>query len=170
MHDLRSAFIMRGFMETGLRNRPDVGVEFIGKAIEVIEWGRQVWRSVKKEDRGVIFERTFLRGVQSLHLEVFMKVCICLPCSTRRTSPSDHDAAPPRRPTCSTLAWTRSTRWRSCCSTPRTSWRASTSRRSSKTSTRASSSASSSIPRRGHWRKWCERLRTSCARSRLPTA
>lgn len=73
---LLSAYIMRGFMETGLRGRADVGVEFIGKAIEIIEWGRQVWRNVRKEDRGVIFEETFLRGVQSLHLETFMKV-IC---------------------------------------------------------------------------------------------
>ncbi|KAF7798630.1 hypothetical protein EIP86_009852 [Pleurotus ostreatoroseus] len=67
------AYIMRGFMETGLRGRADVGVEFIGKAIEIIEWGRQVWRNVRKEDRGVIFEETFLRGVQSLHLETYMK-------------------------------------------------------------------------------------------------
>ncbi|KAJ3556321.1 hypothetical protein NM688_g2091 [Phlebia brevispora] len=67
------AYIMRGFMESGLRNRHDTGVEFIGKAIEIIRWGRKTWQFVRKEDRGVIFEDTFLIGVQNMHLEIFMK-------------------------------------------------------------------------------------------------
>lgn len=52
----------------------DAALEFHTRAIEVLEWGRQVWRSVPKDDRGAIFEITFLRGVKSLRLDTMMRV------------------------------------------------------------------------------------------------
>ena len=80
----RSGFIMRGFMEAGLRGAPDVGVEFLGRALELLEWGRQAWRTVPKDSRGVIFEDTFFRGVQNMHLHLFMQVGVHTMFTSRR--------------------------------------------------------------------------------------
>lgn len=65
---------MRGFLENGLSDNLDASLEFYNSAVEVLEWGRQVWRNEPKENRGVVFERTFLRGVKSLRLEALAKV------------------------------------------------------------------------------------------------
>lgn len=66
---------MRGFMEGGFSGNYSVTVEFISHALEVLEWGRKTWKNVSREDRGSIFEDTFIRGVRSLHIDAFMKVC-----------------------------------------------------------------------------------------------
>ncbi|KAG2346573.1 hypothetical protein BDR05DRAFT_959508 [Suillus weaverae] len=68
------AWIMRSMLERHLRDKPEVGIQFLKQAIDLLEWGRNVWKNVKKTDRGTIFEDTFLRGVRSMHLEMFMDV------------------------------------------------------------------------------------------------
>lgn len=65
---------MRGFIEHILRRQYLPAHEFLSRAIEVIEWGRTVWKDVPTEERGAIFEATFLRSVRALHLEVSMSV------------------------------------------------------------------------------------------------
>lgn len=57
-----------------LTNKPDNGVQFLKRAVDLLEWGRNVWKNVHKDDRGAIFQDTFLRGVRSLHLKMFMNV------------------------------------------------------------------------------------------------
>jgi len=49
-------------------------IEFVGRAIEILEWGRSAWATVPKDDRGAIFEWTFLRGVKALYLNMYHKV------------------------------------------------------------------------------------------------
>ncbi|KAF5359906.1 hypothetical protein D9758_013996 [Tetrapyrgos nigripes] len=44
-------------------------VEKITNAVEIIKWGREVWRDVPREKRGGIFKETFLRGAQNLLLD-----------------------------------------------------------------------------------------------------
>ncbi|KAG1791237.1 uncharacterized protein HD556DRAFT_1386844 [Suillus plorans] len=66
------AWIMRGMLDGHLRNKPDTGVQFLKRAVDLLEWGRNVWKNVHKDDRGAIFQDTFLRGVRSLHLKMFM--------------------------------------------------------------------------------------------------
>lgn len=66
---------MRGFLENGLSDNLDASLEFYNSAVEVLEWGRQVWRNEPKENRGAVFQSTFLRGVKSLRLEPLAKVC-----------------------------------------------------------------------------------------------
>ncbi|KAF5378219.1 hypothetical protein D9757_009179 [Collybiopsis confluens] len=68
------AWIMQGFFQGGLYQNVVGQIEFLGRAVEVIKWGMVQFADVDKEDRGVIFEQTFLRGVQSLHLEAQLKV------------------------------------------------------------------------------------------------
>jgi hypothetical protein len=72
------AWIMRGFLEGGLRRAKSVEVEFLGYALEVLDWGSRVWKDVPKDDCGAIFQRTFIRGVRSLHIRALMEVCMHL--------------------------------------------------------------------------------------------
>lgn len=64
--------IMKGMLESHLGGRPDTGVQFLKRVVNLLEWGRLVWKNVHKDDRGVIFEDTFLRGVRSMHLMMSM--------------------------------------------------------------------------------------------------
>ncbi|KAG1893485.1 uncharacterized protein F5891DRAFT_1282054 [Suillus fuscotomentosus] len=65
-------WIMKGMLESHLGGRPDTGVHFLKRAVDLLEWGRLVWKDVHKDDRGVIFEDTFLRSVRSMHLMMSM--------------------------------------------------------------------------------------------------
>ncbi|VDB94316.1 unnamed protein product [Peniophora sp. CBMAI 1063] len=65
--------IIRGFLTAGLTGDYSAGVDMYQKALDILEWGRQEWADVPKEERGVIFEDTFIRGVRSLHLDAYMK-------------------------------------------------------------------------------------------------
>lgn len=69
---------MRGFLEAGLRGAFGVKVEFLSRAIEVLEWGRTAWKNVPVDDRGVIFEDTFIHGLRAMHLEALMEVRLLL--------------------------------------------------------------------------------------------
>jgi hypothetical protein len=66
---------MRGFIEGGMRGNHVVGEEFYRRTLDVIEWGRSVWKDVPRSDRGTIFDETFCRGVRAMHLEALMEVC-----------------------------------------------------------------------------------------------
>lgn len=50
-----------------------VAHEFLDRAVEIIEWGRTVWKNVSSDDRGAIFELTFLRLVRALRMAASMK-------------------------------------------------------------------------------------------------
>ena len=65
---------MRAFITDGFGSNKATAIPFYDQAIEVLEWGRQVWRNVPRDDRGAIFEDTFLRGVKCLRLDCYMKV------------------------------------------------------------------------------------------------
>ena len=57
---------MRGNIETAL--------EFYNSAMEVLEWGSERWKDVAFEEKGAIFQPTFIRGVKCLRLDVLLKV------------------------------------------------------------------------------------------------
>ncbi|KAG2035797.1 hypothetical protein BDR03DRAFT_983442 [Suillus americanus] len=65
-------WIMRAVLDGGLKQQPQAGVEYYRRAIDLIEWGRTTWKDVPKSDRGVVFEHSFLIGVRSLYLKMFM--------------------------------------------------------------------------------------------------
>ena len=69
---------MTAFITDGLFGDPRKAVHYYNEALQVLEWGKQVWRNASKQDRGTIFEDTFLRGVKSLRLDCYMKVCSML--------------------------------------------------------------------------------------------
>lgn len=67
---------MRGWLEGGLGGAKSATVEWLGRALEVLDWGKTAWKNVSRTDRGAIFDSTFIRGVRSLHLDAFMEVRI----------------------------------------------------------------------------------------------
>ncbi|KZT06216.1 uncharacterized protein LAESUDRAFT_184545 [Laetiporus sulphureus 93-53] len=65
-------WILRGYMALGGRDDGPAAIKDYSQALEVLEWGRQAWRDVKKEDRGIIFDDQFFRGVRSIYLQALM--------------------------------------------------------------------------------------------------
>jgi hypothetical protein len=74
-----SSLIAYGFLDGGARQNYRSESQYIGRAIEIIKWGRKEWAGVDREDRGAIFVETFLRGVQTLHMESLINVSSSLP-------------------------------------------------------------------------------------------
>ncbi|KAG2756989.1 hypothetical protein P692DRAFT_20814377 [Suillus brevipes Sb2] len=67
------AWMITGVLEgDGLREQPQAGVEYYRRALDLVEWGRTIWKDVPKASRGAIFEHSFLIGVRSLYLKMFM--------------------------------------------------------------------------------------------------
>ncbi|EPQ59829.1 hypothetical protein GLOTRDRAFT_114378 [Gloeophyllum trabeum ATCC 11539] len=63
-------WIMRGFVESCVRGNHALGLEFLGCALEVLEWGRTEWAGVPDDKRGAIFHNAFIRGVRCMRLKV----------------------------------------------------------------------------------------------------
>ncbi len=61
-------------MTDGLQNNPGSAVNWFTHAIDVIERGRTIWKDVPKDDRGAVFEATFLRGIKVLRLDSYLHV------------------------------------------------------------------------------------------------
>ncbi|KAF9269233.1 hypothetical protein L218DRAFT_851642 [Marasmius fiardii PR-910] len=68
-------WILSGFLAGGLRQDYALEMEYLDKALEIINWGRRAWHGISTVNRGVIFLDTFLYGVQKLHMEAVMKLC-----------------------------------------------------------------------------------------------
>lgn len=79
--DVRAALsvTVRGWIVVGLiasNDGPENGsaaMEYFSQAIGVLQWGRNVWQKVPREQKGEIFDSTFLRGVKRLFLSAFVK-------------------------------------------------------------------------------------------------
>lgn len=70
------AWTMRAFLAgSGKRGLYDTALEFYRSAIEVLEWGRREWKNVSPDQRGVIFDETFVIGIKRLMLGTMMDVC-----------------------------------------------------------------------------------------------
>lgn len=78
---------MQGFYQGGMYRNNVAEREYLTRAIEVIKWVREEYSDVRKEYRGAIFEETFLRGVQKLHLEALLKVRQVLSVNSWRLTP-----------------------------------------------------------------------------------
>lgn len=66
---------MCGIMASATQ-RLSVAVEYHTRALEVLEWGSRLWKDVAPDDRGCIFERTFIRGVRRLQLTSIHEVSV----------------------------------------------------------------------------------------------
>lgn len=71
-----SVWIMQAFVLRGLK-QDNLGTETLySDTLDFLEKGRAIWANVDTEDRGTIFEETFIRGVRTLHLEAYTGVGI----------------------------------------------------------------------------------------------
>ncbi|KAK1230908.1 hypothetical protein PQX77_005986 [Marasmius sp. AFHP31] len=66
-------WILFGHLQSALNQNPATELEFLGRALEVMRWGRRKWSGISTEKRGVIFLDSFMHGVQNLHMEALMK-------------------------------------------------------------------------------------------------
>lgn len=64
---------MRAFFSDST-NQYVAAVEYYSRAVEILEWGRHTWKDVPLNDRGPIFELTFIRGVKRLYMTALMGV------------------------------------------------------------------------------------------------
>ena len=64
---------MRGFMECDVR-QVEKALKNYDLALEVLEWGSQLWKDVSYEDKGHMFKPEFIRGVKLLRLEALTQV------------------------------------------------------------------------------------------------
>lgn len=67
------AWIICGLVATSTQKLM-LGVEYHSRAVEVLDWGSHVWQDVPIEDRGCVFERTFVRGEKRLHIMAIHEV------------------------------------------------------------------------------------------------
>ncbi|TFK93035.1 hypothetical protein K466DRAFT_479395 [Polyporus arcularius HHB13444] len=66
-------WIMRAFLEDNLKNNVVTALDFYTSALEVLQWGQELYKDVPFSEKGQIFQPTFIRGVKSLRLDAFMK-------------------------------------------------------------------------------------------------
>ncbi|KAK0205051.1 hypothetical protein DFS33DRAFT_1325017 [Desarmillaria ectypa] len=65
--------IMRAFLEGRIRGLHSLELEFLITVLDILEWGREVFRDVPREERGTVFDLTFVRGVRNMHLHALME-------------------------------------------------------------------------------------------------
>ncbi|KZV60729.1 hypothetical protein PENSPDRAFT_593743 [Peniophora sp. CONT] len=49
-------------------------VERYDKVLAILDWGREEWHGVSDENRGVVFQDTFIRGIRLLRLQAYRQV------------------------------------------------------------------------------------------------
>jgi len=71
--------MMRAFLEYAFDGNIEITVDLYTSAIEVLKWGAEIWRDVSSDEKGAVFQPTFMRGVKCLRLDALMKACQELP-------------------------------------------------------------------------------------------
>ncbi|CDO72727.1 hypothetical protein BN946_scf184990.g10 [Trametes cinnabarina] len=66
-------WLLRAFMQENVMHDIGAALDFYTSAIEVIQWGMQRWRDVPINEKGSIFQASFLRGVKCLRLDACIK-------------------------------------------------------------------------------------------------
>ncbi|KAJ7158456.1 hypothetical protein C8R46DRAFT_1195031 [Mycena filopes] len=66
------AWIMRGMLETGLRENHHVALELYKNALDTLRSLNEHWILESKDNRGAVFQRTFTFGLQNLYLDALM--------------------------------------------------------------------------------------------------
>jgi hypothetical protein len=70
-----SAWLLQGIFAFGAQ-RPIVSVEFLSRVVDVLDWGSRIWQNVPRDDRGCIFDWSFIRGVKRLQIQAVHSVSI----------------------------------------------------------------------------------------------
>jgi hypothetical protein len=65
---------MRASWDGNIRHGHQAGIQHFKRVLDLLEWGRAIWKDVPKNDRGVIFEDSFVTGVRALYLKMLLRV------------------------------------------------------------------------------------------------
>ncbi|KIK55173.1 hypothetical protein GYMLUDRAFT_146560, partial [Collybiopsis luxurians FD-317 M1] len=65
-------WIYIGFIAQKVASNHSFAMEAHKNALNVINWGRQVWKDVPSNERGTIFDLSFRRGVWSMYIDTLM--------------------------------------------------------------------------------------------------
>ena len=71
--------VFQAFFRSQLLGHNDFAHEALTRALEFLEWGRKEFANVHKDDRGAVFERSWIRGVKRQHLMLMHGVSFALP-------------------------------------------------------------------------------------------
>lgn len=69
-----SVLYLQAFLVGPLAHDRPRQVSLFAKALEILDNGRTLWANVSKDDRGAVFEPTFIRGIRTAHLDALMEV------------------------------------------------------------------------------------------------
>ncbi|KAF9056034.1 hypothetical protein BJ165DRAFT_1521989 [Panaeolus papilionaceus] len=87
------SWVIAGCM-SGKTGQYGPALEYLSQTTELLEWGRRVWHNVSSDDKGAIFDPTFIRGVKRLKLDVMhAQLASKKPCSFSREQLSDEALA-----------------------------------------------------------------------------
>jgi hypothetical protein len=56
------------------------------QALEVLQWGRKEWKDVPTDDRGSMFELTYIRAVKRMYVTALIEVCHSIASLANHTS------------------------------------------------------------------------------------
>ncbi|THU79473.1 hypothetical protein K435DRAFT_697686 [Dendrothele bispora CBS 962.96] len=73
------SWIMRGFLDGGLRQNYTTKMEFLSNAVKLIKWGQKEWANVPTSNCGVIFRESFLRAVRRMYFEAMLGILSNIP-------------------------------------------------------------------------------------------
>lgn len=65
---------MCGFQSLTISRNHKLALEYFTRAEEVLKWGSNLWEKVSTKDRGVVFEKTFIRAVCRMRLKAMYEV------------------------------------------------------------------------------------------------
>ena len=80
---LDSGWVMRAFIDDRIKDDIETALEFFASAMDLLRWGKELWKDVPFEEKGEVFRPAFIRGVRCLHLEALLRVCHAPPPSMR---------------------------------------------------------------------------------------
>jgi hypothetical protein len=70
-----SGWFMKAFMCASTHQHV-TAVELYHRAVEILEWGRQMWSNVPQHTRGPIFDLTYIRAVKRFYMTSIMQVSL----------------------------------------------------------------------------------------------
>lgn len=68
---------MRGFISSSLKQYA-TALEFYRRTLDILQWGRRTWKDVPRDDRGTVFDLTFVRGVKRFYMNALLEVSVAI--------------------------------------------------------------------------------------------
>jgi hypothetical protein len=67
---------MKGFMDGILAQIYEQKLGNLSKAVALLMWGSKRWKDVSSDDRGAIFDPTFIYAARKMYFMAILEVCM----------------------------------------------------------------------------------------------